>query len=134
MPCSQQLLDFLRSQKKVSHLAGSLALPCAHLLAALETRTPCAVPALLDAWSQPVPACPQTRSAPPAHPELTPATPVPTRSPLPLLPLQGGETLLLSQRVNSVQKLRHTLLKADRVLEKHEDEVGLGPGGSGGRG
>lgn len=31
-----------------------------------------------------------------------------------------------SQRVNSVQKLRHSLLRADRLLEKHEDEVGVG--------
>ena len=31
------------------------------------------------------------------------------------------------QRVNSVQRLRHSLLRADRLLEKHEDEVsGLG--------
>ncbi len=29
-----------------------------------------------------------------------------------------------SQRVNSVQRLRHSLLRADRLLEKHEDEVG----------
>lgn len=28
-----------------------------------------------------------------------------------------------SQRVNSVQRLRHSLLRADRLLEKHEDEV-----------
>ncbi|PSC73946.1 sucrose synthase [Micractinium conductrix] len=34
----------------------------------------------------------------------------------------GGEKLLLSPRVNSVQKLRHSLLRADRLLEKHEDE------------
>ncbi|KAL4421973.1 hypothetical protein ABPG77_010996 [Micractinium sp. CCAP 211/92] len=34
----------------------------------------------------------------------------------------GGEKLLLSQRVNSVQRLRHSLLRADRLLEKHEDE------------
>lgn len=31
---------------------------------------------------------------------------------------------MCSQRVNGVQKLRHSLLRADRLLEKHEDEVG----------
>ena len=30
-----------------------------------------------------------------------------------------------SQRVNSVQRLRHSLLRADRLLEKHEEEVGV---------
>lgn len=30
-----------------------------------------------------------------------------------------------SQRVNSVQRLRHSLLRADRLLEKHEDDVSL---------
>ncbi|KAI3433440.1 hypothetical protein D9Q98_003254 [Chlorella vulgaris] len=34
----------------------------------------------------------------------------------------NGEKLLLSQRVNSVQRLRHSLLRADRLLEKHEDD------------
>ena len=29
-----------------------------------------------------------------------------------------------SRRVNSVQRLRHSLLRADRLLEKHEEEVG----------
>ena len=45
----------------------------------------------------------------------------PNRSPCPL-----GATYhsLCSQRVNSVQRLRHALLRADRLLEKHEDEVG----------
>lgn len=37
-----------------------------------------------------------------------------------------------SQRVNSVQRLRHSLLRADRLLEKHEDEVGRGAGGQSG--
>eukprot|EP00887_Chlorella_sp_A99_P005770 scaffold1.g5770.t1 len=35
----------------------------------------------------------------------------------------AGESLLLSHRVNSVQKLRAALLRADRLLERHEDEV-----------
>ena len=35
----------------------------------------------------------------------------------------GGESLLLSSRVNSVQRLRHALLRAERLLDKHEDEV-----------
>ena len=42
-------------------------------------------------------------------------------------PLSLSLTLLLplrcSRRVNSVQRLRHSLLRADRLLEKHEDEV-----------
>jgi sucrose synthase len=37
----------------------------------------------------------------------------------------NGEKLLISQRVNSVQRLRHALLRADRLLEKHEDEEPL---------
>lgn len=36
---------------------------------------------------------------------------------------KGGETLLLSSRINTVQKLRHLLLKADRLLERYEEEV-----------
>lgn len=43
---------------------------------------------------------------------------------------KGGSQLLLSPRINTVQKLRHLLLKADRLLEKHEEEVGGGRGGS----
>ena len=39
---------------------------------------------------------------------------------------KGGETLLLSSRINTVQKLRHLLLKADRVLERHDEEVRRG--------
>ncbi|EFN59180.1 hypothetical protein CHLNCDRAFT_48488 [Chlorella variabilis] len=38
----------------------------------------------------------------------------------------NGEMLLLSKRVNSVQRLRHALLRADRLLEKHEDEEPIG--------
>ncbi|GAB4822774.1 hypothetical protein N2152v2_009820 [Parachlorella kessleri] len=38
---------------------------------------------------------------------------------------KGGEQLLLSSRINTVQKLRHLLLKADRLLERHDEEGGM---------
>lgn len=34
----------------------------------------------------------------------------------------NGSSLLLSQRVNNVSKLRHGLLRAERLLDRHEDE------------
>ena len=37
-----------------------------------------------------------------------------------------GESLLLSQRVNNASKLRQALLRADRLLERHEDEEPIG--------
>ena len=36
-----------------------------------------------------------------------------------------GESLLLSSRVNSVPKLRHALLRADRLLERLDDEEAI---------
>lgn len=33
-----------------------------------------------------------------------------------------GSSLLLSQRVNNVSKLRHALVKAERLLDRHDDE------------
>lgn len=38
----------------------------------------------------------------------------------------NGESLLLSSKVNSVQRLKAALLRADRLLEKQEDEVAIG--------
>ena len=36
-----------------------------------------------------------------------------------------GNSLLLSQRVNHVSKLRHSLLRAERLLDKHDDEMAI---------
>lgn len=45
--------------------------------------------------------------------------------PIPQFPLPPcrSSPSACSQRVNSVQRLRHSLLRADRLLEKHEDDV-----------
>lgn len=48
--------------------------------------------------------------------------------PLPANPATPTALQPCSQRVNSVQRLRHALLRADRLLEKHEDEVRNGRG------
>lgn len=37
-----------------------------------------------------------------------------------------GSSLLLSQRVNHVSKLRHSLLRAERLLDRHDDEEPIG--------
>ena len=41
---------------------------------------------------------------------------------------RDGESLLLSQRVNSVQKLRTGLIRAERALNKYEDDEPVGDG------